>query len=81
MAEITARALIALIRDLDLSGYEDVEHLDVSRWNAAGESGGRTDQAAMALVRQLARERLGTFALDEIGAATLSAIDAEDGRG
>lgn len=68
---IEAGDLLRLIRDLD--AHESVEHLEISNWcNSIGE----TDLVATRLVRQLAREKLGTFPLDDIGAAALAEIDA-----
>lgn len=73
-----AAELIALIRDLD-TGLTDPEasypgsYLQLSRWHKG--SGG-TDSDATTIVRQLAREKLGSFPLEEIGAGVLTQIDA-----
>lgn len=76
---MTARELIALIRDLDAGLMNPDEnypgsYLDLMRWQQGG--GGSTDSAAVTLVRQLAREKLGTFPLDEIGSSVLAEIDS-----
>lgn len=73
--------LVALIRDLDRGaesqGHNQLEYLEVMRWNQGGLEGGNSDEKATALVRSLAREKLGTFPLEEIGAAVLTHIDSE----
>jgi len=76
-----ARTLIGLIRDLDAQsiGGTDIEYLDVLHWNTNGrDTGGCTDETALAIFRALLREKLGTFPLAEIGAAVLAQIDRDE---
>lgn len=70
--------LLALIADLDagVECWEDSEYVEITRWNAAGKSGGNKDEKATAIVRALLREKLGTFPLASVGIATLVRIDA-----
>lgn len=79
MSEITVATLLALIDDLDraeiVGRSTDIEYLDVTRWNEGGREGGNSDEAAVALIRQLARERLGSFSVEDVGLEVLRRID------
>jgi hypothetical protein len=81
----TARELVALIRHLDIGAVAgsdfdaaEIEYLDVTRWNGPEGSGGHSDARVHAIVRDLAREKLGSFPVEEIGAATLAELDGAD---
>ena len=76
---IDARTLLRIIRELDVGlvadSNSDFPYLDITRWNGDGRGEGETDEEATAAVRQLVREELGRFTLEEIAAATLADID------
>lgn len=70
---IEPRRLIELIHGLDTDHEHPNDYISVTRWS---NESGSDDADLETLVRTLARERLGGFPLDELGAATLAEIDA-----
>lgn len=72
MTEITPGALIDLIDGLD--HVNDDDFLDLTRWDRGGS--GSDDEHLTAVTRRLARERLDTFSIEEVGMEVLRRIDA-----
>lgn len=76
--EITPAKLLRIIRELDLGAtgdiYEqsEISYLEVRRWL---KTNNELDHEATAILRRLARDRLGMFSVEEIGTATLSELD------